>query len=138
VGGVLGAAGGTGAAWFHYKGEIGKLREERETRRAQSFDRAKTGYRVLYREFADHYDAGCQSGGWNELRTDFRKAQGIGFRPLNQALRTFWPEEALRAGKPPAEHEWENLSETFQLLLSLSLHEWDERQSYRGPEKRTA
>ena len=68
---------GVAAIGFFHRGEIRKLNHARRLERERSFEQAQTGYRALYRKFANHYENASSAGAEmdSKVRRDFYEAQ---------------------------------------------------------------
>lgn len=118
-GAVVGAAGNSLRARYRYKGKLDSLKQERSAERARSFDKAKTGYRELYRKFACHYRAAVKTNDFEKVLVDFEEAWGVGFKPLNAALERFWPVEQRLHGRQPEIDRWWGVEQAFKELVAL-------------------
>lgn len=113
-----------------YAAKIEKLEHERDQAREVDFEHAQIGYRKLYGKLRNHYEEAERNGsGFGALRKDVIEAEGVGFKPVCDALRKFWPEEHRLTGKPPLRAKYQPVVEAMQRHGSMRLRDLDQMRS---------
>ncbi len=131
---LVGVAGTIGAALLtfagtrrRYRGEIERLKHERDDERERQLESAQIGYRKLYEKLIKNFEEAERTGqGLDLLHDNHIEAQLVGFKPVSTALDIFWPEERRIARELPHRDEVGPLLEAMRMHGSIRLKDLDE------------